>query len=118
MHIADMQLVRPGEHTLGDGVATGNDQVVRRHVELLDGQWHQRKILLVMRFGLGQLLDEGRRGAFATETGSIFIGKKVDHGEQVGFRPGLEQPGEHVFGARIGHQPIMNNGDFHTIAFR
>ena len=65
-----------------------------------------------MRAGLGQLLDKGRGGALAAEVGAVFIGEEIDDGEQVGVRPHGAQPGEHALGAGVGHQPVVNDGNF------
>src|SRR5690606_7757498 len=38
--IADMKLVRPGQHALGDGVSAGEHHIVCGHIKLLYGQRH------------------------------------------------------------------------------
>jgi len=45
--------------------------------------------------------------------GAVFIGEEVDDGEQVGLRPDRAQTGQHALGAGVGHQPIVNDGNFH-----
>ncbi len=113
MHVADMQLVGAGQHALGDRMTAGNDQIIGRHVQLLDGQRHQWQVLLVVGARLRQLLDEGGGGAFAAEVDAVFIGKKIDDGEQISVRPDGAQAGEHTLGAGVRHQPIVNDGNFH-----
>ena len=45
MHIADMELVGPGDDAFGDRMMAREDQILARKVQLLDGERHQGEIV-------------------------------------------------------------------------
>ena len=60
VHVADVQLVGPGQHALGDAVVARDHQVVARDVQLLDGQRHQRQVGRIFAPRQWQPLQKGR----------------------------------------------------------
>ncbi len=79
--VADMGLIRAGEDAFGDGVAAGDDEVVAGHVELLDGDGHEREVSAVFCAGAGEALDEGGFRALAKKFGAVLVGEEIADGE-------------------------------------
>ena len=111
MDVADMELVRPGQHALGHRVARRDDQVIARQVMLLDRQRHQRQVVAEAPARARQALDEGGARDPAAQEAALAGAEKVDHRIQVGLRIDLQQLLDHLLAAGMVDQPLMDDGD-------
>src|SRR5437588_11855255 len=100
-----MELVWPGYDALRHRVTVGNDDVVLRHIELSDGQWHQEQARPVAGTDPGHLLQETGADLLVLKPAAILIRQKVDKREQIGVRIFREHRLEDLFRARRGGAP-------------
>ncbi len=110
---AEVQLVGGGPHALGHRVIVGDHHVVVGHVELFDGQGHQRKVAAVARPCAGEALDEGGFRAFALQQAALLVGQEIDHGKEVGVGEDFEHLGEDLLGPGVHRQPFVDDCDAH-----
>ena len=111
MHIADVQLVRPGQHALGHRVAAGNHNIKAADIQLLDGQRHQRQIMAKVAPRQRQALDKAGVYRLALQEPTRRLWHKVHHGKYLGLRKGQQQLFQHPLGTGVVLQPVSNNGN-------
>ena len=109
--IADVQLPRCGENTLGHGVRIADDQIILREVQLLDGERHDRQQALVDMFDEGNFLQDGGLDRLALQAGAVALRHAVDQAEDIGFGKHRQHDFEDFLGAGIGVQPLMDQSD-------
>ena len=116
MTVANVQLIRPGDDSFGDGVAAGKDEIVRRKIELLDRHRHQREIAAIFRPGERQLLDEGSAHRLVLQEPALPLGNQVDHAEEIGLGENIDDLLEHPLGSAVDGQPVVHDRDscFHA----
>ena len=111
VHVADVRLVRPGDHPLGNSVVTGNDKVIAAQVELLDGNRHQPEILAEVTAGERQALQECRLDPVPLQKIALQLIHEIDHGEDIGRREAAQQLFQDAFRPGIRLQPLMHDGN-------
>jgi hypothetical protein len=107
-----MQLIRTCNHSLGNGVTAGNNQVVRREIKLLHRQWHERKVLSECSMSKGELLKEGSVYWFVQDESTLIRWQKIHKTEQVRLGKAEKDLLKDTVSAGICHQPVMNDSDF------
>src|SRR5262245_9091888 len=110
--VAKVTLVRTCENPFCERIATRDDQIVGREVELLDRQGHDRKIRPIARLRARQLLNKGGRDRFVLEKTALLRWNRVDHAENVRLRKDQEELFEDAFGAAVKRKPIVHDSDF------
>src|SRR5579859_2728614 len=108
--VADVQLIRPGDGSLGYGIAAADHDVIGREVELLDGQRHQGQIAAILLFDERHLLQEGDGSFFVQDKEALFVAQCIDQGEKIGVRKDVEHLLKNAFSAAICNEPIVNYG--------
>ena len=108
MHIADVELARPGEHALGDRMRARDHQIVAGEVVLLDGERHQRQVAAVALLCARKVLDEGGLDRFVLDEPAQRLRQEIDDAEEIGIGKHLDQLLEHTFRTRIVHQPLVH----------
>jgi hypothetical protein len=109
-----MRLVGTDQHALRNSMRTGDDQIIRREIELFDRKRHQRQIRTIATARKRQPLDEGRGDRLAADGRAIF--HEVDNAEQVCIGEALDDLLKHFFGAAGRDQPVMHDRHFHDLA--
>ncbi|MNS85389.1 hypothetical protein D3C72_1192530 [compost metagenome] len=110
MDIADVQLLRPGDDPLRHGMAGRDHEVVVGEVELFHRQRHQRQVVAERLAGARQALDERCPGVLALQHVALGVREEIDHAEQVGIGPDLEDLLQYALGAGVGGQPVVHHG--------
>ena len=105
--VADVQLVRPGYHALGHGMAVGDDQVVARQVVLLDGEGHEPQEIAVEIFDEGDLLHEARLHDMRQDHRAVLLRQEIYQSEDIRLRIFRKHGLENLLGAGIGRKPLM-----------
>lgn len=106
VHIGDMQLIRAGDDALRDTVRARDDEVVAPHVDLLDGQRHQRKIGAVMAPRSGQVLEECRMRLFPPQEASLRLRQEVHETVDIRLRIELQELFQYAFRACVCDEPV------------
>ena len=111
--VADVQAVGPGDDPLGGPGLAGDDQIVIRQVQLLQGMGHEGQVFFVQPAAGGQAVDEGGADPVLPEPGQEFF--PVHHmGEDVRLRIEAAQGLQHFFTAGHVDQPVMHQSDLHA----
>ena len=113
VHITDVQLIGPDDHAFGHGMAGRQNEVIGREVELFDSQRHERQIVPRIFARTRQLLNKGGVGSLTLQKTALSLGHKVHHGKDIGLRKAGDHLLEHPLGARIGGEPVGDNGNLH-----
>src|ERR1700680_3798350 len=82
MHVAHVDLIGTGEHTLGDSMTARYDEVIARYIKLFNRERHQWQIRPVALFRLRQLLDERGRDRLPAHPCALF--HEVHDAEKIG----------------------------------
>ena len=113
MDIAQMALVRTGQHTLGHQMAAAEHQGVTRQIELLNRHRQQRQVLLNVTDPKGQALHKGAGDRATGEPTAAATTLPIHQGKQLGLlQQGIELL-HHQFRAahRPGGEPLVHQGD-------
>ena len=117
MHVADMQLLWAGEHTLGHKMAAADHKLRCTQIDLLDGEWQQRQILLHMAAAPWQVLNRAGQDGSALQPTARPTGFRVNEGGQLRFAAEVSQEGINLFNNllctsnRAGREPLVHQGD-------
>src|SRR5215217_5655610 len=110
-----MELIRSGEHSFGHRMRAGEDKIVLQEIKLLNCKRHDREKAPIVAPDAWYLLEKGRADGAVSQESALSRWNVVDQAEQV--RVGID--GQHLFqhalGTRVGHQPIVDDGDFHEL---
>ena len=111
--IAQMALIRAGQHPLGHQVAAADHQGVARQIKLLNRHRQQRQVLLDMAHAKGQALHKGARDRATRQPTAAATALPIHQGKELGLLQEGIQLLDHQFRApdRPGGEPLVHQGN-------